>query len=119
MNRTEQLCHNLCDKLLFAWQASQGLHFISTKYGTLTVNPDGTYSYTLNNDSSEVQRLSEGQSKVETFEVTVTDTWGANSSQTITVTINGSNDTPVINISSGDFQLKESGVGAKNDPAVD
>ncbi len=90
----------------------------STKYGTLTVNPDGTYSYTLNNDSSEVQRLGEGQSKVESFEVTVTDTWGANSSQTITVTINGSNDAPVIDISSGDLQLKESGVGAKDDPSV-
>lgn len=91
----------------------------STKYGTLTVNPDGSYSYTLNNDSSEVQRLGEGQSKVETFEVTVTDKWGANSSQTITVTINGTNDAPEIDISSGTLTLKESGVGAQNDPNVD
>lgn len=91
----------------------------STKYGTLTVNPDGTYSYTLNNDSSEVQRLGEGQSKVETFEVTVTDKWGANSSQTITVTINGANDAPTIDTSgSGPLVLKESGVGAQTDPAV-
>lgn len=91
----------------------------STKYGTLTVNPDGTYSYTLNNDSSEVQRLGEGQSKVETFEVTVTDKWGANSSQTITVTINGTNDAPTIDTSaSGTLVLKESGVGAQTDPAV-
>lgn len=91
----------------------------STKYGTLTVNPDGTYSYTLNNDSSEVQRLGEGQSKVETFEVTVTDKWGANSSQVITVTINGTNDAPTIDTSgSGPLVLKESGVGAQTDPAV-
>ncbi len=84
----------------------------TTAYGTLTVNPDGTYTYALNNASDAVQALGEGASHTETFEVTVTDVHGSNHTQTITVTVTGTNDAPTI-VTGGDdvaLGLKESGV---------
>ncbi len=42
--------------------------------GTVTLNPNGTYSYTLNNDSAAVQALVEGATLTETFTYTYTST---------------------------------------------
>lgn len=85
----------------------------TTDYGKLTLDPaTGQWTYALNNASDKVQQLNAGETKVETFEVTVTDEHGATSIQTITVTITGTNDIPVIDTDQSNFHLdfKEQGV---------
>ncbi|WGM40072.1 VCBS domain-containing protein [Caulobacter sp. NIBR1757] len=65
-------------------------------YGSLTLNTDGSYSYAVNNANSAVQALrTAGQTLSEAFTYTVTDTAGATSSTTLTITIQGANDAPV------------------------
>ena len=85
----------------------------TTDYGKLTLDPaTGQWTYALNNASDKVQQLNAGETKVETFEVTVTDEHGATSTQTITVTSTGTNDIPVIDTDQSNFHLdfKEQGV---------
>ena len=65
-------------------------------YGTLTLNADGTYTYALNNTSPTVQGLGVGETLTDTFTYTVTDNHGATASNTLTVTIHGTNDAPTV-----------------------
>ena len=60
--------------------------------GTVTVNPDGTYTYQL---SDSAQSLSAGTTLTDTFTYEVTDSQGEMSTATITITIVGTNDGPV------------------------
>jgi VCBS repeat-containing protein len=65
-------------------------------HGTLTLNPDGSYTYVVNNNDGAVQALaSASDTLTDTFSYTVSDTSGATSSTTLTVTIQGANDAPV------------------------
>ncbi|WP_313387320.1 VCBS domain-containing protein [Achromobacter aegrifaciens] len=59
--------------------------------GDVTINPDGTYTYKV--DNAAVQFLKAGQSIVETYTVASAD---GTATSTITITINGTNDLPVI-----------------------
>ncbi|MGE8444138.1 MAG: VCBS domain-containing protein, partial [Comamonas testosteroni] len=59
--------------------------------GGITINPDGTYTYKV--DNAAVQFLKAGQSIVETYTVASAD---GTATSTITITINGTNDLPVI-----------------------
>ena len=68
----------------------------SGSYGTLTLNADGSYSYTLNNNLYAVQSLGVGETLTDTFTYTVTDSHGAIGSNTLTVTIHGTNDAPTV-----------------------
>lgn len=70
-----------------------------SQYGTLTVNSDGTYSFTLNNSLAAVQALSKGQKITEVLPIIVSD--GVNElNTTITIEITGVNDDPTINVGS-------------------
>lgn len=76
---------------------------IVTDYGTITLLPDGTYTYTLNNDSRAVQELTAH----DTIEQTFTVRNGKGEESTITITIKGANDAPYV-VSQGDtVALKE------------
>ncbi|WP_082877351.1 Ig-like domain-containing protein, partial [Comamonas thiooxydans] len=66
------------------------------KYGTLVDNGDGTWSYQLNNSLQAVQALNDGQSLTETIRYTITDADGDTTTAELTITINGTNDLPVI-----------------------
>ncbi len=66
-------------------------------YGTLTLNADGSYSYALDNASIAVQSLAKGQVVTETFDYLATDGM-AQTPSTLTVSITGTNDAPVVNI---------------------
>ncbi|MFN3734817.1 Ig-like domain-containing protein, partial [Comamonas testosteroni] len=66
------------------------------KYGTLVDNGDGTWSYQLNNSLSAVQALKAGQLLTETIRYTVTDADGDITTAELIITINGTNDLPVI-----------------------
>ncbi len=52
--------------------------------GVISYNPNGAFDY-----------LAEGESATDTFQYTVTDIAGASSTETVTVTVNGANDSPV------------------------
>ncbi|WP_156490888.1 Ig-like domain-containing protein, partial [Marinomonas atlantica] len=60
--------------------------------GTLTIDATGNWTYEVDNDDATVQALGEGESIVETYTVSTAD---SNDTQTITITINGTNDGPV------------------------
>ena len=69
---------------------------LSGSYGTLTLNADGSYSYAVNNSNTTVQALNAGQSLTEIFTYTMRDAAGTTSTSTLTVTIQGTNDAPVV-----------------------
>ncbi|MEJ5061413.1 MULTISPECIES: VCBS domain-containing protein [unclassified Pseudomonas] len=86
-------------------------------YGTLTINPDGSYSYVINNDNVTVQRLSAGQSLVELFSYRVTDTGGLNDVAQLRIVIQGANDNPVASDDAADAQAASTnGNAAESNP---
>ncbi|WP_104663621.1 VCBS domain-containing protein [Ensifer adhaerens] len=66
------------------------------QYGTLVLNADGSYTYTLNNAVAGVQSLAAGQVVTDTFTYEITDGDGDKSSTTVTITVTGTNDAPII-----------------------
>ena len=65
---------------------------IEGEYGTLTINPDGSYNYVLDNSNLAVQGLIVDEDLTETFNYTITDGDGDSSSADLVITINGAND---------------------------
>lgn len=71
--------------------------------GTLTVNPDGSYTYTLSeNGSALVQAMNDGESKSETFKVQAVIEGGKTVEREITIEIKGTNDKPVLTVGEND-----------------
>uniref|UniRef100_UPI0022E7DD33 VCBS domain-containing protein n=1 Tax=Aeromonas sp. QDB09 TaxID=2989837 RepID=UPI0022E7DD33 len=65
-------------------------------HGTFTIDKDGNWTYTLDNDDPQVQALKEGESLPnETFVVKSAD---GTAQHTVTVTITGTNDTATIGV---------------------
>ena len=62
-------------------------------YGTLTIGADGSYTYAADQDAADA--LDAGDSVTDVFTYTVTDENGETTTATITITVNGVNDTPV------------------------
>ena len=73
---------------------------VAGAYGTLVINTNGSYTYTLNNSLPAVQSLGAGQTATETFTYTITDgiTPNASATATLTVTVNGANDAPTLDL---------------------
>ncbi|PKG72988.1 hypothetical protein CXF86_20035, partial [Shewanella sp. GutCb] len=88
-------------------------------YGTFGINATtGVWSYTLANNAL-VDALASGETHDETFLVTVTDEFGAFSTQIVTVTVTGTNDIPLITSTIADAtgDVLEAGVmDGGNDP---
>ncbi|WP_235033896.1 VCBS domain-containing protein [Pantoea sp. 18069] len=74
-----------------SFQADAVFNGAGAPLGTLVFNPDGTYSYSV--DNSLVQYLKTGESVVETYTVTSKD---GSATTTITITINGADDGAII-----------------------
>lgn len=65
-------------------------------YGTLTINPDGSYSYAVDNTLAAVQALGIGDTPLlETFTYTLSDNNGGTDTAQLIIDINGANDAPV------------------------
>ncbi|MCH1985554.1 retention module-containing protein [Achromobacter xylosoxidans] len=62
------------------------------QYGTFTVDQNGKWTYTLDNASTKVQALKEGETVTDTIKVTVDDGHGGTAVKEITVTVTGTND---------------------------
>ncbi|MDR1776908.1 MAG: VCBS domain-containing protein [Desulfovibrio sp.] len=67
-------------------------------YGTLTMSPDGSYTYTLDNYNPLVQDLAAGQRLKETYTVTVSDGHGGKATQELTIYVDGADGKPVISL---------------------
>ncbi|WP_298836631.1 Ig-like domain-containing protein [uncultured Roseobacter sp.] len=63
-------------------------------YGTFAVTPDGVWSYTIDNELADPLRA--GETVTETLTVTVSDEFGASDSETVSVTVTGTNDVPIV-----------------------
>jgi VCBS repeat-containing protein len=77
-------------------QTQDGTTSVKGLYGTLSIDDDGKWTYTLN-DSAKA--LTADDHPVETFTVKVADSHGDYDTQVITVAVNGENDAPVIDLS--------------------
>ncbi|WP_162944043.1 MULTISPECIES: VCBS domain-containing protein [unclassified Rhizobium] len=78
-------------------EVTDGHAGVAGTYGTLTWDgTSGAYTYVLNNADPAVQHLIPNETLTDKFTFTITDNHGATSTQTLTVTINGSDDFPVI-----------------------
>jgi len=66
-------------------------------YGSLLLNANGTFTYTVNDGNATVQALRQPANVLtEVFNYTMRDTAGATSSSTLTITIQGANDAPTL-----------------------
>ncbi|TIT47372.1 MAG: adhesin, partial [Mesorhizobium sp.] len=73
---------------------------VTGTYGTLHLNSNGTYTYTLNNSLASVQALAQGASVTDVFTYTNSDNHGGSSTANLTVTVNGTDDASATLISS-------------------
>ncbi len=68
---------------------------ITGTYGSVVIAADGLYTYTLDNSDADTQALSTGESVTEVFTYTISDNNGAKDTATLTVNIDGRDDTYV------------------------
>ncbi|WP_110972679.1 VCBS domain-containing protein [Pseudomonas huaxiensis] len=95
-----------------------GATVIAGQYGTLTINPDGSYRYVVDNDNTVVERLSAGQQVSEVFSYRVTDAGGLDDVAQLRIVIQGANDNPVASDDAARAQAASSnGNAAESNPA--
>lgn len=75
---------------------------IKGTYGTLHLKQDGTYTYTLNNNETNVQELWHDATATDSFTIWMQDGNLPQKSETLTINISGTNDRPTISVASGD-----------------
>ena len=109
-------------------------------FGTLTLNSDGTWTYTLKDEGADlpegttatlegktfdihsIDELPEDAEVTDTFTIYVKDDKGAWNLETVTITITGTNDKPTLTVDAPTGTLYESGVGREpvtNEPVTD
>ena len=69
---------------------------LSGAYGSIVINAEGGYVYTLDPNAPDVQQLDDGETLTETFTYTITDGDGDVATATLTIMINGTNDAPIV-----------------------
>jgi VCBS repeat-containing protein len=81
-------------------------------YGSFAIDTAGAWTYTLDNTDGDTDALAEGETVTDTFTATVTDEFGATATQDVTVTVTGTNDSPVIEGGGNVLFVSDSGVGS-------
>jgi VCBS repeat-containing protein len=79
-----------------SFTAVSGATVVHGLYGDLTINADGSYSYALDNSSTAVQALNDGQHVSDVFTYQVSDTHDATDVAQISFDIAGANDGPPV-----------------------
>ena len=69
---------------------------IAGTYGSLLLNDDGTWTYTLDNANPLTNALVEGEHASDIFSYTEADNHGATSTTTLTIDVTGANDAPTL-----------------------
>ena len=88
-------------------------------YGTLVLNADGTYTYTLNTSDADFKNLHGGGNGTETFAYTITDSDGDTSSANLVLQIHNNDDPVVINglnVEGGELTVYEKNLGDGSAP---
>ncbi|WP_036993593.1 retention module-containing protein, partial [Metapseudomonas furukawaii] len=87
-----------------SWQAPGasegpgGSLLVSTPYGVVTLNPDGSYSFQLANGTPAVEGLGEGETVSLEFGYSIQDGNGDQSSANLNISIIGRNDIPTVEV---------------------
>ena len=68
---------------------------VDTTYGTAYIYPAGNWGYLVDDTRQEIIALAEGETTTDSFDIMVDDGHGGTDTQTITITILGTNDTPI------------------------
>lgn len=79
-------------------------------YGHLSIDPNGVWTYTANYSDPVVQALVDGQTLIDSINVQVTDAKGMVTKQSLTITIAGTNDAPVISSFGSNGTVQEDGI---------
>ena len=77
---------------IFAWVTPPS----AARYGSISLNPDGTFTYTIDNSLPIVQELGVGDQVVEHFIYTYTDAAGEKATGSLDISIIGTNDVPTV-----------------------
>ncbi len=84
-------------------------------YGSIVLNANGSYTYTVDNSNAAVEALRSAANELyDTFTYTVRDTAGLTSTATLTITIQGANDTATIGTPSVAVVTEDVGVSGGN-----
>lgn len=99
--------HTLSGQLIANDKESDTLSFFTSgnnaQYGSFTLESDGSYHYAIDNHNSTVQALAAGETLADTLTYSVNDGHGGISTNTLTITIAGTNDAPIANIATADI----------------
>ncbi len=88
------------------------------QYGKLTLNANGTYTYSIDNDNLTVQALSAGGTLSESFNYTMADSIGQTDIAVLAISITGANDNATITVNgTPDTAVTEAGGEANGTPA--
>lgn len=93
------------DELSYSFEGPED----AADYGTFEIDENGNWTFDLDEESDLVQSLAQGETKVLEFEVTVSDGKGGTATQTVKITINGTNDAPTITSSAQSGTVTEDG----------
>ena len=69
---------------------------VAGSYGSVTLNADGSYSYVIDNTNATVEALNVGGTLTDSFSYQVSDGEGGFDTETLTVTIHGTDDAPTV-----------------------
>lgn len=96
-----------------AWGDNSAAAAVLAQYGTLTLGPDGSYVFTLNNTSPEVQALTANDRIEQTLTYTIRDADGDTSTAQVTIRIQGQDDT--LGLQAPGVTVHESGLRSATD----
>ncbi len=94
---------------------------VAGRYGSLVLNVDGSYVYSIDNGLAEVQALGVGETVIDRFTYEIGDALGARSTATLVITIDGRNDPLVTMADAADATVGSPSTGnvLGNDADVD
>ncbi len=88
-------------------------------YGTLVLNANGTYTYTLDTTDADFKNLHGGGNGIENFTYTITDSDGDTSTANLVLNIHNNDDPVVLNgldVNGGELTVYEKNLGDGTDP---